>query len=62
LRQLAEFAAPEGPKITIASSPAPDLGWELTVATPDRVFACCVPTQEGPMGILVAVRKLLARA
>jgi hypothetical protein len=60
LRLLAEFATPEGTNVTIGASPDPALGWELTVATPVRVFACCVPTNDGPMGILVAVRKLLA--
>jgi len=40
----------------------PGLEWELTVTTPDRVFACCVRTNDGPMAILVAVRKLLASA
>jgi hypothetical protein len=60
LRLLAEFATLHGTKITIAASLDPDMGWELTVATPDRVSACSVPTHDGPMGILVAARKLLA--
>ena len=60
LRLLGEFATPDGTQITIAPSADPDLGWELTLATPDRVSVCCVPTFDGPMGVLVAVRKLLA--
>jgi hypothetical protein len=60
IQRFSKLSIPADLTITISTSLIRGLGWDLRAMKPGRTMLCSVPASAGPVGLLVAVRSILA--